>query len=61
MGRPALENREGRGVRQLEIHHKNPRLGITQSPCWNLKMIFLQRARLIVELAAGYKIMPCHL
>jgi hypothetical protein len=30
MGRPALENREGRGVRQLEIHHNERRLGITR-------------------------------
>jgi hypothetical protein len=30
MGRPTLENREGRGVRQLEIYHNKRRLGITQ-------------------------------
>jgi hypothetical protein len=29
MGRPVLENREERGVRQLEIHHNERRLGIT--------------------------------
>jgi hypothetical protein len=30
MGRPVLENREGRGVRQLEIHRNERRLGITE-------------------------------
>jgi hypothetical protein len=29
MGRPALKNREGRGVRQLKIHHNERTLGIT--------------------------------